>query len=307
MELVRAIECLISLAVTAFDKARVLGDTMLFAMPGEVTGAGEGGGTPWLVAYKAVGIGVGAGRSCGSAAGGNRQFSKVRGSLRGVSVCGAIQFRSGSGESCGVVEAIRAFEAIKAAEAIRAADVINAAEVRKLEGCIELLVRDRVGIRESIVIESQRRADGAIEVISVCCNVTGALSNWPVSRAQRGRVDNSIGLATIGIICILMLEIRLVQGIGVNRDEVASSYGRITLTRNRLMTESVKVRMCDVKIAVTEGQKREDDGMIEMTSIRGNVISGLRIPLVGPVQRRRAQSSIDLKAIGGNCISSSVF
>lgn len=104
-----------------------------------------------------------------------------------------------------------------------------------------------------------------------------------------------------------MLEIRLVQGIGVNRDEVASSYGRIALTRNRLMIEGVKVGMRDVKIAVTEGQKREDDGMIEMTSIRGNVSSGLRKPLVGPVQRRRAQSSIDLKAVGGNCILASVF
>jgi hypothetical protein len=43
---VRAIECLISLAVTVVDKARVLGDTMHFTMPDEITGAVKGGSTP---------------------------------------------------------------------------------------------------------------------------------------------------------------------------------------------------------------------------------------------------------------------
>lgn len=60
----RAIEYLVSLAVTVIDKAGMLGGAMHFDMAAAVAGAGEGYGTASVVACKAVGIGVGAGDSC---------------------------------------------------------------------------------------------------------------------------------------------------------------------------------------------------------------------------------------------------
>lgn len=62
--------------------------------------------------------------------------------------------------------------------------------------------------------------------------MSGVLSNRLVCRTKIGKVDSSIALATINIIRVLVLEIRLVQGIGINRDELASSQSRIILTRN---------------------------------------------------------------------------
>jgi hypothetical protein len=49
-ELVKAIERLVSLAVTVVDKARVLPAEMLFGMAEEVTGADEGCGTVFIIA-----------------------------------------------------------------------------------------------------------------------------------------------------------------------------------------------------------------------------------------------------------------
>lgn len=60
--------------------------------------------------------------------------------------------------------------------------------------------------------------------------------------------------------------------------------------------------MRDMIVAGIEGQKRENDRVIEMVPIGGDMIRALRKRLVGPSQRRRAQSSTDLKSISGNCI-----
>lgn len=67
------------------------------------------------------------------------------------------------------------------------------------------------------------------------------------------------------------------------------------------MVESGGNGMRDVIVADIEGQKREDDRLIEMAPIGGDMIRALRKRLMGPT-RRRAQSSIYLKAIGRNCI-----
>jgi hypothetical protein len=203
-ELVKAVETLIPFPVTVVGKARALWGFMLPAMAGEVAGAGKGGSAALPIASKAIGSDVGTARSCGNAAGGKTHFGEVSVGLLGVSVCRAIHFRSSSGESCGV------------AGAIRAVKVIAAAEFRGLEGYARQLVGDKIGIREIIVIETHRQDGGASGMTSICRNVTGTLRNRLVSRVQRGRAESGINLAAIGCNCILLLEVEIVEGVGVN-------------------------------------------------------------------------------------------
>lgn len=82
-----------------------------------------------MVAHKAAGLSVGARRSCGDVAEGNRHFSKVCDSLLGAGICGTIQLRNNSGGRSGDIEAIRASVAIEDVKAMRSADVNIAAEV----------------------------------------------------------------------------------------------------------------------------------------------------------------------------------
>lgn len=71
-KLIKAIERLISLAVTVVDKTRVFAREMLFGMAEEVTGADEGYGTACVIASIEVSIGVGTVGGCGDAGGGCR-------------------------------------------------------------------------------------------------------------------------------------------------------------------------------------------------------------------------------------------
>lgn len=95
-ELVKAIECLVSLAATVIDKAGMLGGAMHFDMAAAVAGAGEGCGTACVVACKAIGIGVGAGDSCG-AGDRSRQVSGGCDIRLGVGACETVHFRSSGG------------------------------------------------------------------------------------------------------------------------------------------------------------------------------------------------------------------
>lgn len=120
-KLVKAIERLISLAVTVVDKARVLPGEMLFGMAEEVTGADEGCGTACVIASIEVSIGVGAVGGCGDAGGGCRQVGKSCGARLDVATCGVVQFECISGGWCEVVDEIvadKVIDGVKAAEVI---------------------------------------------------------------------------------------------------------------------------------------------------------------------------------------------
>jgi hypothetical protein len=74
-EFVKTIECSSSLAITAVDKAGVSRSEMLFVMAAEITSAGKGCSTAYVVAFKTVGIGVSAGDGGDDAGGGTPQIS----------------------------------------------------------------------------------------------------------------------------------------------------------------------------------------------------------------------------------------
>jgi hypothetical protein len=74
-EFVKTIECSVSLAITAVDKAGVSRSEMLFVMAAEITSAGKGCSTSYIVVFKTVGIGISAGDGCDDAGSGNQQVS----------------------------------------------------------------------------------------------------------------------------------------------------------------------------------------------------------------------------------------
>jgi hypothetical protein len=74
-EFVKTIECSVSFAITAVDRARVFRSEMLFVIVAEITSAGKGCSTSYVVAFKTVGISISASDSCGDASSRNQQVS----------------------------------------------------------------------------------------------------------------------------------------------------------------------------------------------------------------------------------------
>lgn len=122
-ELVTPIKGPVSLPLTVVDRAGELGTVMFFPMTSEVAGAGEGCVTVWLVTPKAMGIGVGIGRSGGGSADGKGQ--------RG----GGVNHFTNIG--LGDIEATK---------------VIMAAGVERVDDDVELAVRGNIVIYGSIAI-----------------------------------------------------------------------------------------------------------------------------------------------------------
>lgn len=127
-ELVKAVERLVSLAVTVVDIAGILRGEVHFSMATEITGTGEGFGTACEVAGKDFGIGLGTCGMFGSGGGRSGRIGELCSIRLGFGICSTIHSKISS----------RVRREVR--EANEVAEIKVAKEIERLMGDIVLVL-----------------------------------------------------------------------------------------------------------------------------------------------------------------------